>query len=104
MQALSNFKFRDSKRLQLLKFDGIDSFLYGDTQLIYFNDIREHLGSKVQTLNLVLMTFEEDEVTPTMWERYVRRLQTQGIQTGWSQQQMNIEFPPIVIKNNNYLQ
>jgi hypothetical protein len=78
VQALSNFKFRDSKRLQLLKFDGIDSFLYGDTQLIYFNDIREHLSSKVQTLNLVLMTFEEDEVTPTMWERYVRRLQAQG--------------------------
>ena len=79
IHTLSNFKFRESKRIQLLKFDGIDSYLYGDTQLIYFNDIREHLSSKVQTLNLVLMTFEEDEVTPTMWDKYLTKLHMQGI-------------------------
>jgi hypothetical protein len=30
----------------LLKFKGKDSFLYGDTQLVYFEEIRQHLRTK----------------------------------------------------------
>jgi hypothetical protein len=79
LKAMSNFAFENSKRIQLLKFDGIDSFLYGDTQLIYFNDIREHLSSKVKTLTLVLKSFGEEEVTPTMYERHMAELRGRGI-------------------------
>lgn len=94
---MSNYAFENSKRIQLLKFDGIDSFLYGDTQLIYFNDIREHLSSKVKTLSLVLLSFDEDQVTPTMYERHMAELQRRGISSRQAQQ-INIEFPPIVKK------
>jgi len=76
---MSNFPFENSKRIQLLKFDGIDSFLYGDTQLIYFNDIREHLSSKVKTLTLVLKSLGEEDVTPTMYERHMAELRGRGI-------------------------
>lgn len=43
-------------RLQILKFKGIDSFVYGETQLIYFVEIREHLRSKHENLELFLVT------------------------------------------------
>lgn len=46
----------DMHRLQILKFKGIDSFVYGETQLIYFVEIREHLRSKQENLELFLVT------------------------------------------------
>lgn len=100
VEAISNYSFTNSKRIQLLKIESIDSFLYGETQLIYFNEIREHLKSRVSCLTLVLLSLGEGEVTPTMYERHLAKLYERGIASKQSHQMHN-EFPPIVIKNLN---
>jgi hypothetical protein len=56
IEESSKISFDQMSRLQILKFKGIDSFVYGETQLIYFVEIREHLRSKRQNLELFLVS------------------------------------------------
>ena len=56
LEDTSKLVFEDMHRLQILKFKGIDSFVYGETQLIYFVEIREHLRSRNNNLELFLVT------------------------------------------------
>lgn len=46
----------DPNRKQILKFKNVDSYLYGETQLIYFVEIRQFLRSKEQDLELVFIS------------------------------------------------
>jgi hypothetical protein len=46
----------ESYKSFLLKFKGKDSYIYGDTQLVYFEEIREHLRTKdAPTLSIELI-------------------------------------------------
>jgi len=56
LEEPTKLQFEDLNRLQILKFKGIDSFVYGETQLIYFVEIREHLRSRKNNLELFLVT------------------------------------------------
>lgn len=59
IEESSKISFDQMMRLQILKFKGIDSFVYGETQLIYFVEIREHLRSKRQNLELFLVSLTD---------------------------------------------
>ena len=63
----TKFSFRDSQnKMQILKFKSEDSYAYGETQLIYFVEIREYLRARAKDdkkiLELVLISLGADEM------------------------------------------
>lgn len=52
--------------MQILKFKSVDSYAYGETQLIYFVEIREYLRQRAKDskfpLELVLISLGADEM------------------------------------------
>ena len=45
----SRFNFRETQnKMQILKFKSVDSYAYGETQLIYFVEIREYLRARAK--------------------------------------------------------
>ena len=84
--------------MQILKFKSVDSYAYGETQLIYFVEIREHLRarSKDQTkpLELVLLSLSADEMQAenvTKQPRGIRRTRT-----GINPSEPVVQFPPLI--------
>jgi hypothetical protein len=53
-------------RVLVLKFLDVDSYVYGESQLIYFVEIREHLRNKTD-IELVLMSLSRDQVSTHMF-------------------------------------
>lgn len=49
----------------VLKFMDVDSYVYGETQLIYFVEIREHLRNKTK-IELALLSLSRDQVSTYM--------------------------------------
>lgn len=64
--------------MQILKFKSVDSYAYGDTQLIYFVEIREYLRARAKDTNkpleLVLISLSDD-----MMQNNVQNHATAGI-------------------------
>ena len=63
----NKFSFRDVQhKMQILKFKSEDSYAYGETQLIYFVEIREYLRARAKDekkiLELVLISLGADEM------------------------------------------
>ena len=62
------FNFRSQQtKMQILKFKSVDSYAYGDTQLIYFVEIRDYLRhargkDRKIPLELVLISLGADEI------------------------------------------
>ena len=53
---------QDPNRKQILKFVEFDSYLYGETQLIYFVEIRQFLRSKDKDLELVFISLNVSDM------------------------------------------
>ena len=53
---------QSNNRKQILKFKNKDSYLYGETQLIYFVEIRQFLRSKEQDLELVFISLNVSDI------------------------------------------
>ena len=64
----------------------MDSYLYGETQLIYFVEIRQFLRSKEKDLELVFISLNVSDMA---------NVPDQGLVAGRSGQS-NYEFPPIL--------
>ena len=59
LEQLNKNAFDNMSVQLILKLKGIDSFVYGETQLIYFVEIREHLRQKNRNLELFLVVFDD---------------------------------------------
>ena len=60
--------FRSAQnKMQILKFKSVDSFAYGDTSLIYFEEIRKYLRDRLKdgklVLELVLISLGAEEMS-----------------------------------------
>ena len=77
---------QDSNRKQILKFKNVDSYLYGETQLIYFVEVRQFLRSKEEkeALELVFISLNVSDMNNAPAEGRGR-----GETAGY-------EFPPIL--------
>lgn len=69
--------------MQILKFKSEDSYAYGETQLIYFVEIREYLRARAKDdkkiLELVLISLGADEMNAdnvSGKQRHIHRSQT----------------------------
>ena len=71
-------------RILLLKFMDVDSYVYGDTQLIYFVEIREHIRNKT-SIELALVSLSKEQAHPNMF-------------TDVNKHVSKCEFPPIAIR------
>ena len=61
-QIKNNNTFRAlSNKTQILKFKSVDSYAYGETQLIYFVEIREFLRTRAANLELVVISLNSDD-------------------------------------------
>ena len=81
---------QNSSRKQILKFKNKDSYLYGETQLIYFVEIRQFLRSKEKDLELVFISLNVSDMQ-------------NNFDVGKGSQHQNIEFPPILQVNPSTL-
>lgn len=88
IEERSKFIFEQMNRLQVLKFKGADSFVYGETQLIYFVEIREHLRSKNENLELFLVSLNLNNLSGSS----IRQHATSSRPSEGTQ----FHFPPIV--------
>lgn len=58
-------QFDDPNRIQILKFKNVDSYLYGDTQLVYFVEIRKFLRksrAEKKSLELVFLSLSMSDM------------------------------------------
>jgi hypothetical protein len=86
-------------RTQILKFKGIDSFVYGDTQLIYFVQIRDYLRNYKQgeELELFLCTLADPGTAEAMSLRQsVMNKASRGSEQPGAGKQQVYNFPPIL--------
>jgi hypothetical protein len=65
----TNINLNLQDRILVLKFMDVDSYVYGDTQLIYFVEIREHLRNKTN-IELALISLSRDQVSTSMFNEY----------------------------------
>lgn len=65
----SNITFNSTDRTLVLKFMDVDSYVYGDTQLIYFVEIRDKLRNK-KPFELALISLSRDQVSTSMLNEY----------------------------------
>lgn len=49
--------------MKILKFKNAEAYVYGETQLIYFSDIREHMKTG-QEIELILMNVDSNNEGP----------------------------------------
>ena len=91
--------------MQILKFKSVDSYAYGDTQLIYFVEIRDYLrrarakDSKI-ALELVLISLGADEIQQepqTNKSKKLMRTTTTKLDAG--AQSIQSQFPPLFQTN-----
>lgn len=64
--------FSHLNNTQILKFKSVDSYAYGDTQLIYFVEVREFLRTRSTNLELVFISLNAEDLGQS---------QTQGRET-----------------------
>ena len=96
--------------VKILKFKNEEAYVYGETQLIYFSDIREHMKIG-QQIELILMNVDGNTDGP-MYNTISKGLRKQEFNTGaqnnavaLSQFQINRQrqlFPPMI--NTLYLE
>ena len=54
--------FSHLNNMQILKFKSVDSYAYGDTQLIYFVEVREFLRTRSTNLELVFISLNAEDL------------------------------------------
>ena len=88
--------------MQILKFERVDSFAYGDNYLIYFEEIRKYLRNRLKDKKLVLklnlISLGADEMNlrkdPSKVNTPLMRQKTSLIpESNYSQ---SFDFPPLI--------
>ena len=97
------FSFRDTaNKMQILKFKSVDSYAYGETQLIYFVEIREYLRQRAKDakkpLELVLISLSDEALSDkAAGASKGAGLMRQPTQYGANNQQTSHQqFPPLI--------
>ena len=88
-------QFEDPNRIQILKFKNVDSYLYGETQLVYFVEVRKFLRSRAEnkSMELVFLSLSMSD----MRDGFDPDRTLDSVKPG--NRERNYEFPPLLSTN-----